>query len=160
MSAIAVRLLTAADAEVLARVDPDVFDAPVRAEWAVAYLARPHHLLAVAIDDGLVVGMASGIEYLHPDKPLQLFINEVGVSDRWQGRGLGKRLMHALLDEGRRRGCIEAWVATEVDNTAARALYSSVGGTEDQAQAVVYTWPLVADATPSNPIAPPEENHS
>lgn len=56
--------------------------------------------------------MASGIVYVHPDKPLQLFVqlfvNEVGVAGHAQGRGIGKRLVQALLERGRELGCTEA----------------------------------------------------
>ena len=140
---IAVRILGASDLAVLEHVDADVFDNPVRPELAAQFLANPGNVLAVAIESGVVVGMGSAIAYVHPDKPLALFINEVGVSRRCQGLGVGKRLMSALLDRGRLMGCTEAWVATEDDNTAARALYRSAGGREDSAHAVVFTWPLL-----------------
>lgn len=136
------RPLTSADLPVLEQVDPDVFDNPVRLDLAARYLNNPGNLLAVAIHDGTVVGMASAIAYVHPDKPLALFINEVGVSAKWHRQGIGKRLMRTLLEQSRILGCTEAWVATEEDNGAARALYSSVEGTEDPARAVVYTWPV------------------
>jgi ribosomal protein S18 acetylase RimI-like enzyme len=145
--AVEIRLLTVADLAVLDRVEDDVFDFAVRPVLAAQYLSTPGNLLAVAICSGVVVGMASAVAYLHPDKPLQLFINEVGVSDRMRGQGIGKRLMHTLLERGRTLGCTEAWVATEVNNKAARALYDAVAGTEDQDQAVVYTWKL------SDPVA-------
>ena len=137
-----VRLLGADDVGVLARVDGDVFDEPVQPGLAAAYLANPDNLLAVAIEDGVVVGMASGIAYLHPDKPLQLFVNEVGVASRSQRRGIGRALLHALVERGRAMGCKEAWVATEENNTAARALYAAAGGAEEPDNAVVYTWKL------------------
>lgn len=137
---VVVRLLTAAEAHVLDRVDDGVFDHPVDGSLAERYLASPGNYLAVAIESEVVVGMASALAYVHPDKPLQLFINEVGVAARMQGRGIGKRLVGVLLDQARRLECTEAWVATEENNTAARALYSSLGGTQDKDLAVVYTW--------------------
>ena len=102
----------------------------------------------VAVADGVVVGMASGIAYAHPDKPLQLFVNEVGVSPRFQRLGIGKELMTALLQRGRELGCCEAWVATEEGNSAARRLYDALGGREDDERAVVYVYPLnVSDSS-------------
>lgn len=138
-----VRLLSSAELTVLERVDPDVFDHPVRRELAARYLANPGNLLAVATQADLVVGMGSAMAYGHPDKPLALFINEVGVAQRYRGQGVGKRLMSALLEQGRRMGCTEAWVATGGDNSAARALYISAGGKEDPVPAIVYTWSLL-----------------
>ena len=45
---------------------------------------------------------------------------------------------------------MEAWVATEENNAAARALYTSVAGKEVPARAVVYTWPLLKPANGTN----------
>ena len=137
-----VRVLKESELAILDRVEADVFDHPVQRALAAQYLSVPGNLLAVATLSDVVVGMASAIAYVHPDKPVQLFINEVGVSPRVQRQGIGKRLMRALLDRGRELGCTEAWLATEVDNDAARGLYSSVEGVEGQDLAVVYTWQL------------------
>ena len=38
--------------------------------------------------------------------------------------------MNALLEVGRQYRCGEAWVLTDFGNTAARALYASLGGAE------------------------------
>jgi ribosomal protein S18 acetylase RimI-like enzyme len=137
-----IRVLHQSDAHVLDRVDDDVFDHPVQRPLAEQFLASPNNYIAVAIASDVVVGMASGLSYLHPDKPRQFFINEVGVADRMQGRGIGKRLVGRLLDLARTLGCHEAWVATEEGNTAARALYASLHGKEDDDRAVVFTWRL------------------
>jgi ribosomal protein S18 acetylase RimI-like enzyme len=142
---IQIKVLGDSDEQVLERVEPDVFDHGVQPQLAARFLREPGNLLAVALADGVVVGMASGIVYVHPDKPLQLFVNEVGVSAKWQRRGIGKRLLAALLDHGQGMGCREAWVATEVDNEAARALYQAAQGKEDADRAVVYTWKLRED---------------
>jgi aminoglycoside 6'-N-acetyltransferase I len=139
---IAFRVLTAADAVVLERVAEDVFDQAVRADLATSYLADPRKLLAVAVADGVVVGMASGIVYEHPDKPLQLWVNEVGTAPPWQRRGIATGLVKLLLARGREMGCTEAWVATERNNAPARALYESLGGRPDDDLAVVYTYRL------------------
>lgn len=148
-----VTLLSPAELAVLERVDPDVFDNPVRLDLAAQYLANPGNLLAVAVRAGVVVGMGSAIAYVHPDKPLALFINELGVSERYRGQGLGKRLTSALLERGRLMGCTEAWVATEENNTAARAMYGSAGGKEDPARAIVYTWSLLGPSSKTSPGA-------
>lgn len=135
-----VRLLHVGDEAVLARVAEDVFDNPVDPALAAEFLADPRHHIAVAIEDGQVIGFASGVHYLHPDKPAQLFVNEVGVSPACQGRGVGKQVLGALLAESRRLGCTEAWVATEPDNAPARALYVSMGGSDAMGAFVGYEW--------------------
>src|SRR5262245_4970617 len=128
---ITIHLVTASNASLLDQVADDVFDHRVQPALMQAFLTNPTNLLVVAVADGVVIGMASGIAYVHPDKPLQLFVNEVGVSTRFQRQGIGKRLFETLLGYGEQLGCREAWVATETNNTAARALYSALGGKED-----------------------------
>lgn len=132
-----VRILTSRDASVLDRVADDVFDRPVAPSLAAEFLSDPRHYICVAVEDGLVVGFASAVRYVHPDKPSELWINEVGVSPRHQRRGVGKAVMSHLLAHARAQGCREAWVLTDRDNGAARALYGAVGGSEADAGVMV-----------------------
>jgi aminoglycoside 6'-N-acetyltransferase I len=136
-----VRVLTPADAPLFAHIADGVFDYAVQERLVAEFLADPRHSLSVAIADGLIVGMASGFRYVHPDKPSELWINEVGVAPDYQRRGLAKRIVAELLAEGRRQGCREAWVLTDFDNEAARATYRSTGGVESGPQLMV-TFPL------------------
>ncbi len=125
-----IRLLGASDEALLASVEEEVFDDSVQAVLAAEFLADSRHHIAAAIVDDRVVGFASAVHYVHPDKPAELWINEVGVAPAYQRRGLGRRLMRALFDHGRTLGCREAWVLTEHDNAAARGLYADAGGVE------------------------------
>jgi ribosomal protein S18 acetylase RimI-like enzyme len=125
-----VRVLRSGDEAVLARVAVDVFDNPIDPDLTREFLADPRHHIAVALDDGVVVGFASGLHYVHPDKPAELWINEVGVAPPHQRQGVGGRLMAALLAYGRALGCVNAWVLTDRDNEAAKALYAKSGGVE------------------------------
>jgi ribosomal protein S18 acetylase RimI-like enzyme len=138
-----VRLLRRGDEQVLAAVADDVFDDPLDAAATAAFLADPRHHLAVAIDSGVVVGFASAVVYVHPDKPQpELWINEVGVASTHQRRGLGRELLHALLDVARREGCSEAWVLADRSNTGAQDFYASLGGTRAPDDAVMFTFTL------------------
>jgi aminoglycoside 6'-N-acetyltransferase I len=111
-------------------VAEDVFDNPVSPALAAEFLADPRHHLAVALDGETVVGMASALHYIHPDKPADLWINEVGVAPSHHRLGLGRRLVAALLARGRELGCHQAWVLTDEENAAARRLYAAAGGEE------------------------------
>lgn len=135
---LAVRVLDAAERSVLDAVAPDVFDDPVHAEWSREFFADPRHHLAVALDDGVVVGMASGVHYVHPDKPPELWINEVGVAPTHRRIGLATKLVHALLVHGRTLGCRQAWVAADASNGPARRLYEHAGGRAEAEPAVIY----------------------
>jgi GNAT superfamily N-acetyltransferase len=143
-ASITIRLLGPGDGAVLLHVAPDVFDRPVDPRWSAEFLADPRHHLAVAIDGGQVVGMATALHYVHPDKPPELWINEVGVATTHQGRGVATRILHALFAHARTLGCVEAWVLTEEANTAARRLYAGVGGMEAADRPVMFTFPLSA----------------
>ncbi|HZF68169.1 MAG TPA: GNAT family N-acetyltransferase [Gemmatirosa sp.] len=143
MTGVEIRLLGRADLGVLDRVAADVFDGPVAARWAAAFLDDARHHLLVALDDGVVVGMVSAVDYVHPDKAPQLWINEIGVAPTHQRRGIGRALMQAALAHGRALGCTEAWLGTEPDNLPARRLYESVGSAAEPF--VLYAFPLVAE---------------
>ena len=138
-------MLGPGDAPLLERAAPEVFDNPVDARLAAEFLGDPRHHMAAAIADGLVVGMASAVHYVHPDKPPELWINEVGVAPPYRAQGVGRRLLELLFERGRSLGCKEAWVATEVDNGTARRLYLSAGGTE--AGVVIATFELARSGT-------------
>lgn len=126
-----IRLLGKDDRDALERVAPDVFDGPVRARWTREFLADSRHHIIVAIDDGVVVGMVTAVDYVHPDKAPQLWVNEIGVAPSHRRRGIGRRLLDAMLAHGRALGCTEAWLGTEATNEAARRLYLGAGGVEE-----------------------------
>jgi ribosomal protein S18 acetylase RimI-like enzyme len=136
------RILDSSDQAVLANVAPGVFDHALDPRLVSEFLSDPRHHLAVAIDRGQVIGFASGVHYVHPDKPAELWINEVGVAPDHQGRGVGKAVVRALLEHGKRLGCEQAWVLTENANTAAMRLYASVGGKPEPVPSVMFTFTL------------------
>jgi aminoglycoside 6'-N-acetyltransferase I len=142
-NSIEIRLLSSGDIAVLDRVGADVFDGPVDARWARAFFADSRHHLIVALDIDLVVGMITAVDYVHPDKAPQLWINEVGVASTHRQQGIGRRLLDAMLAHGRTLGCTEAWLGTEESNVAARRLYESAGSASEAF--VLYTFPLVTD---------------
>jgi aminoglycoside 6'-N-acetyltransferase I len=125
-----IRLLGPDDAQVLERVAAGVFDNAVDPRWTAEFLNDHRHHLAVAIDGGEVVGMATAVHYVHPDKRPELWINEVGVSPTHRGRGIARALLEALFAQGRALGCRQASVGTDPANIAARRLYRAVGGVE------------------------------
>ncbi len=119
-----------------------MFDEAVSPQWAAEFFADARHHLAVALDGELVVGMASAVHYVHPDKAPELWINEVGVAPSHQRRGLGRQLLQVLLAHGRALGCEMAWVLTEYANPTARKLYAAAGGVETPEPVVMIEFPL------------------
>jgi ribosomal protein S18 acetylase RimI-like enzyme len=139
---IAYRMLGSADTAVLDRVADDLFDEAIQPALAREFLTDSRHHLAVAIDGGLVVGFASGVHYVHPDKPAELWINEVGVAPSHQQRGVAKELLRTLLCAARELGCTQAWVLTDRDNTAAMRLYAAAGGDPGSHDHVMFDFKL------------------
>ena len=128
---VTIRMLGPGDAHVLAAVASEVFDHRVDPALANEFLADERHHLVVACAGQTVVGMATALHYVHPDKPAELWINEIGVAPPYRCRGVGTRLLEALFAHGRSLGCREAWLGTDESNAAARRLYAKVRGREE-----------------------------
>ncbi len=136
-----VRMAGPADAGLFDRVAPDVFDGPTDPQRVIDYLADPRLHIAIAVNDDRLVGMCSGVDYFHPDKPPELFINELGVSPAWQRKGIATRLLTTLLAHGKKRSCTEAWVLA--DNTEeALGFYRSTDAEETGQHHTMFTFDL------------------
>lgn len=140
MTSIAYRHVAAGDEALFGRVADGVFDEPIDPARLAAYLAAPGHVMVVALDGDTIVGQAAAVLHFHPDKVTELYLDEVGVSPDWQRRGIARRMVQELFRIGRERGCGEAWVGTEPDNTAARELYKGFDG--DESTFVLYEFEL------------------
>jgi ribosomal protein S18 acetylase RimI-like enzyme len=139
------KILGAGDRAVLDNVAPGVFDNPLDPRLVAEFMRDDRHHLAVAVERGQVVGFASGVHYVHPDKPAELWINEVGVASSHQGQGLGKAVVRTLLQHAKNLGCREVWVLTVRSNEAAMRLYASAGGQPTGAH-VMFTFVLDTQA--------------
>lgn len=115
------------EAALLECVAEDVFDEAIDPGLLSAYLAESGHLLVVAVADGAVVGQARGMVHRHPDRPAELYVDNLGVTPGLQRRGIATRMLDELAGWARDHGCTEGWVATETDNDAARRLYEARG---------------------------------
>lgn len=136
-----IRRVSPADAILFERVAEEVFDAPVDSRRLAAYLAQPGHLMIVALRDGLVVGQTAAVIHRHPDKPTELYVDEVGVTPGLHRQGIARRMLQAMFALGRELGCEEAWVGTEIDNLPARRLYETQGRSESDTF-VMYVYEL------------------
>jgi ribosomal-protein-alanine N-acetyltransferase len=93
-------------------------------------LAGEHTHYLVAVDDQRpdeIVGYAG---LLAPRGAGQGDIQTIAVDPERRGAGLGRALMHALIDESRRRGVAELFLEVRADNPIARSLYESLGFAE------------------------------
>lgn len=122
-----------ADAAILQSIAPDVFDEPVDPERLAAYLRAPDNLMVVALDRQLVVGQCAAVVHRHPDKPTELYVDEVGTASTHRRQGIARMMLEEMFAWGRELGCEEAWLGTELDNDAANALYRGFRPVEDEA---------------------------
>ena len=70
-----------------------------------------------------MVGQTAAVVHRRPDKPTELYIDEVGVAENYRRQGIARRMLELMLAHGKAIGCEEAWVGTEPDNLPARSLY-------------------------------------
>lgn len=123
----------------------DLFDEPVRRDWARRFLAQDNHHLCLAWLGAQPVGFVSGVEMTHPDKGTELFLYELGVAESAQGAGIGTALVEALTERALERGCYGMWTLTDADNAPARAAYRTGGADTEEVDLVMPVWDLDVD---------------
>jgi ribosomal-protein-alanine N-acetyltransferase len=125
---VTIDVLTAADADRCAELEALLFpgDDPWPTVAFVRELAAGHNHYVAARDDDTLVGYG-GISRLGRTPPFEYEIHTIGVDPAYQGRGIGRRMLDALLQIA-----ADSVVHLEVrtDNETALALYRSVGFTE------------------------------
>lgn len=142
-----IRILGPGEGALLRHVAAGVFDQEIDPALTEAFLRDPRHHLAVAVDAGTVVGFASGVHYIHPDKPAELWVNEVGVAPTHRRQGLAQKLLNRLFEHGHSLGCREGWVLTSPANQGAVSLYEAVGGRRLSDPPAMFTFKLSGGAS-------------
>ncbi|AZC14922.1 ribosomal protein S18-alanine N-acetyltransferase [Microbacterium sp. ABRD28] len=89
-----------------------------------ADLASPHTWYVVAEEDGRLVGYA-GLRAPAGSKDAD--VQTIALDEGVRGRGLGRAIFQALLDEAARRGVSEVFLDVRADNAPAQSLYASEG---------------------------------
>lgn len=130
--AITLRRMQAGDEALFHNIAPDVFDEPIHAGRMHDYLRTPGHIMVLALEDDIVVGQCAGVLHRHPDKPTELYIDEVGTASTHLRQGIARQMMVELFAWGRELGCEEAWLGTDSDNEPAKALYRRFDPAEDE----------------------------
>ena len=112
------------DVPSIAAIEELAFSDPWPATAFAGLLGREYLFFLVAREDagtpvvGYVVAIFAGGEGE---------IANLAVSREFRGRGLGARLVDAVLDEGSRRGVDGLYLEVRVSNAEARRLYGSRG---------------------------------
>ncbi|MEQ1900627.1 MAG: GNAT family N-acetyltransferase [Devosia sp.] len=129
----AVRRILAGDEKAFASIAPDVFDEPVDPARLHRYLRQSSHMIVLAFEGELVIGQCAAAMHYHPDKPVELYIDEVGTASTHRRQGVARAMLDEMFRWGREQGCEEAWLGTELDNVEANGLYRGYRPIEDEA---------------------------
>ena len=132
--------ISAANAGLLDRVAPGTFDHALDPERLARYLANPNNWMCVAMADGVVVSMGMCVVHDHPDKPTELFLDEIGTGEEWRRQGAARCVMKKIFERADEHGIEEIWLGTEPDNIAARALYEGTGAKPEDALIYYLEW--------------------
>jgi GNAT superfamily N-acetyltransferase len=104
-----------------------------------------HHeheaLAAIAPDSGHIVGVARYIALPHDPHAAEIAI---AVDDAWQRRGIGRRLIRALVGRARAEGVTRLLAYVDGDNRLVLAWIARAGGVPvaDDGDAILYSIPL------------------
>jgi ribosomal protein S18 acetylase RimI-like enzyme len=113
--------------ELLSNVAADVFDAAIDSRRVADYVAASHHIMLVAVRDRRVIGQVLAVVHRHPDKPSELYIDDLGVAEDCHRQGVATQLLKRAIVLGKQSGCEEIWVGVEPDNEIAKTFYKSLG---------------------------------
>lgn len=100
------------------------------------------YCLVAEAADGTIVGILVYyfLPYTMHNRPA-VFIKELYVSEAARGGRIGERLMHALADEARARGCTQVKWTVAPWNEAGRRFYQRLGARENR-DWLNYEWTL------------------
>lgn len=109
--------------EPVTALEQRLFDDPWSAEMFWDELAQgDSRTYLVALDGDDVVGYA-GLAAM----PDEAYVQTIAVRPDNQRRGLGARLLQALLDDAKERGLVKVGLEVRVDNAPAIAMYERFG---------------------------------
>ncbi len=129
---IEIREAVEGDAEALSPLMEQLMRRPATPEQI---RSRLHRLagtdrVLVAVVDGRVVGLA-GLDYawlFHADLPTARLMSIV-VDEAFRGRGIGRRLVEAAVEQARAWGCDRLELTSRLERVEAHSFYESVGFT-------------------------------
>jgi ribosomal protein S18 acetylase RimI-like enzyme len=137
VSEVVVKRLRPGDEAEAQRFDA-AFDQTVERDLATRYLADDRHHLVAAYADGEPAGVATATEILRPDKPPELFLNELAVIPAFRRRGVASALLAEIKGLAAERGCVTIWVLTDEDNEGGMATYRGAGGRRVEGSTVMF----------------------
>lgn len=160
MNTIAIRQAASGDLDILAPIFDayrDFYGRPDEAGAARAFLRerlkRGESTVFIAYDSDRAAGFAQLYPCFSSVSLARTFIlNDLFVLEQWRRRGLGARLLEAVIDHARAAGAVRVTLSTEVGNGSAQALYRAAGWAPDTQFTVFH---YVFDQTPESENSSP-----
>ena len=113
--------------DLLDGADPEIFDEDVRLQLSMEVVKDRGHIMLLAVNENSVIGQILCNVHRHMDKPTELYIDDLAVSDKCLRQGVASLLVKEAIEIGKQKGCKQVWIATEPDNEPANKLYESLG---------------------------------
>lgn len=119
---IEIRDLTEEDLDDVCRIEEASFSMPWKKEHFRDLVYNDDAVYLVILLDGKIVGCAG-----YTDAVGEGYVNNVVISEDVRGRGLGRKLMEAVIESGHARGIHDFTLEVRVSNDPAVNLYKSLG---------------------------------
>ena len=120
--AVIIRRMKAQDLEAALEIDREVFGGYDPNIFAAFYEYHPATTLAAEVN-GELAGFILGFKHA----PFEGRVFWLAIRPRYQGRGIGMRLMLAILKAFRNMGALGATLEVRVSNRKAQSLYANLG---------------------------------
>ena len=113
--------------------------ASVKKTYLNTLLDNPTFIALVALDGIKVIGGLTAYELpmLAKAKP-EIFIYDVAIKSEYQRKGIGRKLIAALLALAKEKGANEVFVAAHTEDTHALKFYKSLGGNAEKVNMFVF----------------------
>lgn len=139
MSVVIERLSTAADLDAVVELEEASFNNPTTRDWYERELERPEVCFIYVLRTPDVPVAAFCAFWLVVD---QVHINNLAVRPEMRRRGLGSRLLDAVMKEAGKLGAASLMLEVRESNTAARHLYETAGFNVHSVRKSYYTNPV------------------
>ncbi|WP_155987917.1 GNAT family N-acetyltransferase [Gorillibacterium massiliense] len=121
--------LSLSDLHLVLRMEQDFRSGFICVDNARQFLSNPSNWLFACIEDERIIGFAYGYELNRlNDIGNMLYIHEVGVLPEYQRQGIGREMLTRMKELCTLSGICRFFLFSQKSNTAACALYESVGG--------------------------------
>ncbi len=133
------RLGDAADLDAVLAIEEASFNNPTTRQWYESELQRPEvcFVFVIRTRQARVAGFCAFWRVVD-----QIHINNLAIDPAWRRRGLGRRLLAAVLAEAEAMGAPHVTLEVRRSNSAALALYEGAGFNIVGVRSGYYTHPI------------------